>query len=382
MSASFTKLHQIDLRLYQLLNKVELLLYINPINAEKERQKFYKSKYHTNPVFRYPKCTLNVRAIRKELFKLKMQNIENEAIAEMYEQVRWYFSGILDCIEHVGKTELFLRSSLKTFGAPSELDIKRARIIIKASMNKLDSKRDNSLHSTEEALHYMKAFVNKYGFEVSVKSAMHISSKAMVSNSKKSVILKRGERFSALELEALANHEIGVHLVTTFNADNQKLKLFSLGFPFNVQTQEGLAVLAEYNAGTLDFNRIFELAVRVVLADNVIKGHSFAKSFDQLVEDFKLPRDHAFKLVTRLYRGGGFTKDRLYLPGFLDLFHQGVDSKFIDWLLAGKTASEYYYVKPILEEHELLLPNKYQSGSFTTVKALNKEVTQLLHRLK
>jgi uncharacterized protein (TIGR02421 family) len=382
MSASFSKLQQIDLRLYQLLNKVELLLYINPINAEKERQKFYKNKYCTDPVFRYPKCTLNLGSIRKELFKLKMQKIENQAIAEMYEQVRWYFSGILDCIEHVGKKELFLRSSLKTFGAPSELDIQRARLIIKASLNKLDTKRDNSIHSTEEALHFMKAFVDTYGFEVSVKSAMHISSKAMVSNSKKSVILKRGERFSPLELEALANHEIGVHLVTTFNADNQKLKLFSLGFPFNVQTQEGLAVLSEYNAGTLDFNRIFELAVRVVLADNVIKGCSFATSFDQLVEDFKLPRDHAFKLVTRLYRGGGFTKDRLYLPGFLDLLHQGLDSEVMDWLLAGKTASEYYYIKPILEEHELLLPNKYQSGSFTTVKALNKEVTQLLQRLK
>jgi uncharacterized protein (TIGR02421 family) len=311
-----------------------------------------------------------------------MQKIENEAIAEMYEQVRWYFSGILDCIEHVGKKDLFLRSSLKTFGAPSELDIQRARLIIKASSHKLDAKRDNSIHSTEEALHYMKAFIDTYGFEVSVKSATHISSKAMVSNSKKAVILKRGERFSPLELEALANHEIGVHLVTTFNADNQKLKLFSLGFPFNVQTQEGLAVLAEYNSGTLDFNRIFELAVRVVLADNVIKGYSFAISFDQLVEDFKLPRDHAFKLVTRLYRGGGFTKDRLYLPGFLDLLHQSLDSEVMDWFLAGKTASEYYYIKPILEEHELLLPNTFQSGSFNTVKAINKEVAQLLQRLK
>lgn len=382
MSAPFAKLQQIDQRFYLLLNKVELLLYINPINAEKERQKFYKSGYSVDPVFRYPKCALNLRAIRKELFKLKMQKIENDAIAELYEQLRWYFSGILDCVEHVGKKELFLRSSLKTFGAPSALDIQRAHALIKASKSKIHLTSTQRMYTTEEALEYMKTFVNQYGFNVTVKSATHISSKAMVSNSKKSVILKRGERFSALELEALANHEIGVHLVTTFNAENQKLKIFSLGFPFNVQTQEGLAVLAEYYSGALNFDRIFELAVRVILADNVIKGHSFAASFDQLVGEYKLSRNHAFKLVTRLYRGGGFTKDRLYLPGFIELIKQHPDEEAMNWLLAGKTASDYQHMMPILEQQGLMNPNAYQSTTFNSAKPLNKEVAQLLQRLK
>lgn len=382
MSAPFAKLQQIDQRFYLLLNKVELLLYINPINAEKERQKFYKSGYSVDPVFRYPKCALNLRAIRKELFKLKMQKIENDAIAELYEQLRWYFSGILDCVEHVGKKELFLRSSLKTFGAPSALDIQRAHALIKASKSKIHLTSTQRMYTTEEALEYMKTFVNQYGFNVTVKSATHISSKAMVSNSKKSVILKRGERFSALELEALANHEIGVHLVTTFNAENQKLKIFSLGFPFNVQTQEGLAVLAEYYSGALNFDRIFELAVRVILADNVIKGHSFAASFDQLVGEYKLSRNHAFKLVTRLYRGGGFTKDRLYLPGFIELIKQHPDEEAMNWLLAGKTASDYQHMMPILEQQGLMNPNAYQSTTFNSTKPLNKEVAQLLQRLK
>jgi len=381
MSAPFAKLQQIDLRFYQLLNKVELLLYINPINAEKERQKFYKSGYSIDPVFRYPKCTLNLRAIRKELFKLEMQKIENEAIAELYEQLRWYFSGILDCVEHVGKKELFLRSSLKTFGAPSALDLQRAHALIKASKSKINLTSSQRLHTTEEALEYMNSFVNQYGFNVTVKSATHMSSKAMVSNSKKSVILKRGEHFSALELEALANHEIGVHLVTTFNAENQRLKIFSLGFPFNVQTQEGLAVLAEYYSGALNFDRIFELAVRVVLADNVIKGQSFAASFDQLVGEYKLSRDHAFKLVTRLYRGGGFTKDRLYLPGFIELIQQHPNDETMNWLLAGKTASDYQHMMPILEQQGLMNPNTYQSTTFNSSKPLNKEVAQLLQRL-
>lgn len=382
MATSFSKLFEIDHRLYRLLRKVELLLYINPINAEKERLKFYKNKYNTDPIFRYPKCQLNLRSIRKELFRLKMQKIENEAIALLYEEVRWYFSGILDCIEQVGKNELFLRSSLKTFGAPSAIDIHRAQTIAQTLKHKLGTEEKTPLYATEEALEYMKGFIEPYGFDVTVKSAMHISSKAMVSNSKKSVILKRGERFSSLELEALAHHEIGVHLVTTFNAENQGLKIFSLGFPFNVQSQEGLAVLAEYYTGALGTNRLFELAIRVLLADNVIKGISFAASFDQLVSDYRLSRDHAFRLVTRLYRGGGFTKDRLYLPGFLELFYDHSDANKMDWLLAGKTAQEYLHIRPVLEEFELLNPNKYHSRTFSGVKPAHNELDQLLHRLR
>ncbi|MGA0987903.1 MAG: tyrosine/phenylalanine carboxypeptidase domain-containing protein, partial [Flavobacteriaceae bacterium] len=265
--------------------------------------------------------------------------------------------------------------------APSALDLQRAHALIKASKSKINLTSSQRLHTTEEALEYMNSFVNQYGFNVTVKSATHMSSKAMVSNSKKSVILKRGERFSALELEALANHEIGVHLVTTFNAENQRLKIFSLGFPFNVQTQEGLAVLAEYYSGALNFDRIFELAVRVVLADNVIKGQSFAASFDQLVGEYKLSRDHAFKLVTRLYRGGGFTKDRLYLPGFIELIKQHPNEETMNWLLAGKTASDYQHMMPILEQRGLMNPNTYQSTTFNSAKPLNKEVAQLIQRL-
>ena len=37
-------------------------------------------------------------------------------------------------------------------------------------------------------------------------------------------------------------HEIGVHMLTTMNAANNKLKIFSVGLPVNTRTGEGMAV--------------------------------------------------------------------------------------------------------------------------------------------
>ena len=378
---AFPKLLQIDSSLHKLLGKVELLLYINPINTEKVKQQFFKSKFIESPQFRYPKCSINTERIRKELFKLKIQKIEEPGIAEFYEEVRWYFSGVLDCLQHVGKEPLFLRSSLKTFGAPTQKELEWASMIVNAAPNFRDQTPTVKNFSTEEAVHFMKEFVSNYGFEVTVKAVTHMSSKAMVSNSQKAVLIKKGERFSAQELKALAHHEIGVHLVTTFNAEKQQLKVFSLGFPFNVQTQEGLAVLSEYYCGALDYDRLFELALRVITANYVVKGVTFVEAFDALTKTFCLSNDRAFNMATRLYRGGGFTKDRLYLPGFVELYQQrnALDK---DLLFSGKTSSEYAALVQNLKSNGLFSSLEYMSHSFNCQEPVDQRLDHLIELLK
>ena len=105
-----------DNKLYKLLSQLELLQYINPINAEKERLKFFRNRYYYEPDFRYPKCQVRLDKIRKSLNQIKVQKIEHPLAKLLYEQTVWYFNGILDCIGTVGQGNLFLHSSLKTFG--------------------------------------------------------------------------------------------------------------------------------------------------------------------------------------------------------------------------------------------------------------------------
>ena len=47
-------LFEIDKYLDELVKKIELLSYVNPINIESEKVKFFASKYLTYPVFIYP----------------------------------------------------------------------------------------------------------------------------------------------------------------------------------------------------------------------------------------------------------------------------------------------------------------------------------------
>ena len=48
-------LFEIDNRIDELVKRIELLNYVNPINIESEKEKFFNSKYLTDPKFKYPK---------------------------------------------------------------------------------------------------------------------------------------------------------------------------------------------------------------------------------------------------------------------------------------------------------------------------------------
>jgi len=131
----------------------------------------------------------------------------------------------------------------------------------------------------------------------------------------------------------------------------------------------------------LDYDRLFELALRVITADYVVKGVSFIEAFDALTRTFGLTRDKAFNMATRLYRGGGFTKDRLYLPGFVELYQQrnALDK---DLLFAGKTASEYSELVQTLKANNLFSPLEYSSHSFNRQEAVDQRLENLIELLK
>ena len=78
----------------------------------------------------------------------------------------------------------------------------------------------------------------------------------MVLNSTKTQVLNENHSYSEHELNVLNNHEIGVHMVTTMNGLLHPLKIFSHGFPNYEETQEGLAVFAEYMSNNLTVKRL------------------------------------------------------------------------------------------------------------------------------
>src|SRR5690606_37311952 len=118
---------------------------------------------------------------------------------------------------------------------------------------------------------------------------------------------------------SLLQHEVGTRIVTYYNGKAQPLKLFYVGVLGYEELQEGLAVLAEYLTGGLTTGRMRTIAARVVAVHSMLKGRTFTETFSLLNNHYQFTERAAFFITTRVYRGGGLTKDAVYLKGLLNI---------------------------------------------------------------
>ena len=335
----FPNVFAIDANLDRLVKKIELLTYLNPLNIEKEKHRFFSSKFVNEPVFKYKKLQFDPYKLNRLFFSQRLERIKDEQIMKFYQEVVYYYANMIQCIETIGQNKKFYYNSLRVYGTPTEKDVQNARFILHVA-DEPDTEDMEKKYTPEDAKVYFEEFVRQYDFPLNIYFSNSIAADAMVSNNTQSLLIKKNTVFSRNQLLTLANHEIGVHLVTTYNGMLQPLKVFSNGFPKNVETQEGLAVFSEYMSGALTLRRLKELAYRVLASDSLIKGYSFSDTFDMLYGQYKLDRNKAFTIAMRVHRGGGFTNDRLYLSGLKKIYKRHKNGLSMDTLLTGKVTME------------------------------------------
>ena len=146
---------------------------------------------------------------------------------------------------------------------------------------------------------------------------------------------------------ALLQHEVGTHLVTYYNGAIQPLRLLKVGLVGYEAFQEGFAVLSEYLVGGLSRGRMRTLAARVIATDQLIKQISFAEVFQQLVDEFGFEPRTAYTITLRVFRGGGLTKDALYLRGLVEILQYLGKGGELEPLLVGKIATNHI---PVVRE--------------------------------
>jgi len=78
-----------------------------------------------------------------------------------------------------------------------------------------------------------------------------------------------------------------------------------------------VALLAEEAAGLLDNTRLRTLAGRIVAADCMHRGASFAETSRRLHREEGFAPAEAIAIAERAYRGGGVARDVAYLLGWL-----------------------------------------------------------------
>jgi uncharacterized protein (TIGR02421 family) len=332
----------VDNRLYRVAKGLDTLQYINPINLQSEKKRFFKERGNYEPQFRYKPLQLDPYLFREQLYRLPVDSIRDPGIQALYRDVIDNLSGKIDMLVSIGQRE-FVYTSLKYYGEPSYADEKNANYLLHCA----DFERpDTQLLDQQALIERFTSAASGWNMQCKVEVSNRLVASAMVSNSRKAVMLAKGLSLPEKEAEALINHELGVHMATILNAASQRLKVFTLGLPGNTLAQEGLAILNEYHSGNMTLQRLKGLALRVMAVKEMLKGKSFRHTFSYLREEHGMAPDDAFKLSVRVHRGGGFTKDYLYLNGVsqaLSLYEQ----QDISSLYVGKTGFAYL---PIINE--------------------------------
>ena len=381
LQKEYTELFEIDANLDRLVKRIELLSYVNPQNIEKEKQRFFSSKYTEEPVFKYPKLKFDPYKLHRLFFAQRLERIKDDEIRQLYTEIIYHYANMVQCIETIGKDKEFYYNSLRIYGTPTEKDVQNAKFILHYEDEPPSSDMEK-VFTPEEAKAYFEDFAQSYDFPLNVHFSNNLSASAMVSNARQSLLIKKNVLFNKNQLLTLANHEIGVHLVTTFNGLLQPLKIFSHGFPKNVETQEGLSVFSEYMSGALTLRRLKELSYRVLASDSLIKGYSFADTFDLIHGAYKLNRHDAFTITLRAHRGGGFTKDRLYLSGLKKIYRRYSQGESMNIMLTGKVALSYEEQIKYLQNLGLAKDITHHNLAFNTKSIDNKTLDFILNNLK
>ncbi len=284
-----------------------------PLNYEKERQAIFKDKQH-EPVFKYGNTKYDLEPLKDRLMKLEID--DGEILAKVLDEKRDELLKMIDMLLHIG-TKDFTRKSMNLYGQPSQELV-------------LQAKKFLNLEEEEEQIKYDKfASIKKFleallltGLNWSVREKEMIVG-ATFNLTNKVIYLNKHRKFSENDVERLIVHEIGTHIMRNENGRKQNCRLFALGFPNYLATEEGLAVYNEEKAGLLSNKLMKNYAGRVMSIHFSLKN-SFSTVYTQLLEYFN--KEDAFTLTMRAKRGnadtsqpGAFTKDYLYLKGYYDV---------------------------------------------------------------
>ncbi|SFB84303.1 conserved hypothetical protein [Parapedobacter composti] len=353
-----TELHElvwdIDNKLAEYSNQFDFLLLVTPINAQEAWQQFSKSKFRKNPVFHYRPMPIDPELIKRKLYNLPIEDISDPTIAYLFRDKRKEIDRMLNMLGEREKAD-FLYSSQQLFGIIDEHLLEIARAILVAAPPQPSPAAKEMLDAATFA------GMAKMELEYLKKQYAAVSTAVRVRDDVEGVMVSRGtlnisSRYSISKDRAfsLLQHEVGTHVVTYYNGMAQPFKLFYVGVPGYEQLQEGLAVLSEYMTGGLTNQRMRILAARVVAVHHMLAGNSFVDTFDLLTSKYAFGSDTAFHIAMRVYRGGGLTKDAVYLKGLLNVIEYIKQGKDISQLLIGKIRQDYL---PIIEEltHRRLL---------------------------
>ena len=334
-------LENIDSEILKICQEVLKLKYINPINQDSEKKKFFSSENY-NPKFIYLPKNLRLERYIKQLEKLYNETDSNLYKSKIKKLIIW-----INLLDSVGSSN-FSQNSITYYSKPSPKLVKMAKKLLRL-------KEENELKelNSQEVSKILDKELKRFPGWTS-KEAPNLGSRVDEVTMEKTIYVKLGEKFSKEDVKRLIVHEINVHTQRSFNGTKQNYKIFEYGTANYEETEEGLAVYTEEKNNLLQNKTLKNYAGRVLAIDLALK-YSFRKTFFELNKYFS--DDEAYHLTLRAKRGlketsnqGAFTKDLIYLKGYLELkSHLEENPKDLDLLFKGRIG-----IKDLKDVKELL----------------------------
>ena len=344
----------IDARLTEIERSVNLLVNVTPVNAADAWAHCERRDFGTAPTLRLRPLDFEPDLVRRDLYELRVEDVDDPALHTLFRAKRDEIARQITALED-RDTSRFVYGGLQLYGTVAAPLAHAAQELLDTIPAQAPSTQTVTAGAFAEAA---EAEFDRYravypDFPVRVEVRADIS-ELMVSFGR--LLIPESAAFRADRVEPLLHHEVGTHVVTYQNGARQPLTLLTIGLPGYDETQEGLAVLAEYLTGGLDPRRLRVLAARVVAVGMMLDGATFLDIFESLRADHSIPTRTAWSIAIRVVVGGGSVKDAIYLRGISRILDALAEGSRLDVLLVGKLALDHIPLVQDLLDREVLQP--------------------------
>ncbi len=326
------------------------LLLVTPVNGEQAWVEFRRSRFQKPPRFRYRPLPVDPARLKHRLWNVRTDRVEDPTLMNLFRDTQRHIDRQLSLLNDRSRPD-FLMTSLQLYGSVEPGLLALAERILRefpARQRKGSGARIGAAEFAALASAEIEGYREEapgFGHMPEVRDDIYAG--LMVSSGR--VLIGREASIPSARADALIQHEIGTHVVTHHNGREQRFHLLAVGLPGYDELQEGLAVLAEYLVGGLNAERMRVLAARVIVVHALVDGAGFVEAF-RLLTDRGFTQRAAFTITTRVYRGGGLTKDAMYLRGLVEILDYMAEGLDFDRLFLGK-----YGIKHIPVVDELLM---------------------------
>ena len=345
-----------DKQLSEISEEYDFLLQATPVNIEAAWMKFKRQRFQRLPEFFYRPQPVDSSLLKQKLWKIPINRIEDPTLAFLFREKQDEMDTQLSMMSHLG-TNKFFYGSMQLYGQVSSSLNHVALQILEAIPSRSKQNRGRMVTPGEfvsrarDEMDYYRRIYPAMNCKVEMRDDI---TGLMVSRG--NLLVSETIKVPDSRVEALLQHEIGTHVLTYVNGLAQPLHQLREGLCGYEELQEGIAVFSEYLVDGLSRPRLRLLAARVIAAQRLIEGATFIDVFRELNGTWGFEQRLAFIIVSRIFRGGGLTKDMVYLRGFLNLLTFLENRGSLESLFVGKIGADHVPMIRELQYRKILNP--------------------------